>query len=293
VGSAVRHLVRRWQVDSLMCWNGSVTFYDEAVRLRERFPHLRLINQLFNHEGGWIEHITSSLIRAVDTHVAINSPIERALVNDRGISAHDVVTVHHGVGSAAPRNNTRRAELRAKLGVTDDSTVVGTFIRMHPQKRPLDVIRLARRMADDNVHFLLVGGGPLDPAVDREIARDPPANLTRLPLHPDAAELYDAIDLCLLTSEFEGLPVFLLDGLARCLPCVATDVGDVGLLLSMGGGEIVGRPGDIDSIADAIRRLLDPDRRRREGEKGRRWVAKRFSLDRYVAAYESVIFPEP
>jgi glycosyltransferase involved in cell wall biosynthesis len=169
--------------------------------------------------------------------------------------------------------------------------VIGTFIRMHPQKRPLDIIRLARMLTTENLHFLLVGGGPLDDAVDAEIARDRPPNLTRWPLHEDAAPLYDAVDLCLMTSDFEGLPVFLLDGLARGIPCVATAVGDIGHLLRDGGGRVVERPGDLEALAVAVRTYLDPDLRRKDGEEGRRSVAERFGLDRYIAAYEAVIFP--
>lgn len=292
IGSALRHLVRRWQVRTLMCWNGSVAFYDEVGTLRRRFPDLRLVNQLFNHRGGWIEHSSPSLVRDLDLHVAVNTPIARALVTERGVPDERVVVIHHAVGPPPPPDPARRASLRAELGVDDDTVVIGSFIRLHPQKRPLDIVRLARRMASDRVRFLMVGGGPLADAVDREIARDPPPNLTRRPLHPDARELYPALDLCLLTSEFEGLPVFLLDGLARGIPAVATAVGDVPLLLSEGGGEVVERPGDLDALAAAVRRLLDPERRRAAGEAGRRTVAGRFGLDRYVAAYEAALFPD-
>ena len=292
VGSALRHLVRRWRVRSLICWNGSVTFYDEVRELRRRFPGLRLVNQLYNHQGGWIEHSTPSLARDLDLHVAVNTPIARALIGERGVPAERVVVIHHAVGPPPPPDPARQASLRAELGVDDDTVVIGSFIRLHPQKRPLDIVRLARRMASDRVHFLMVGGGPLDDAVDREIERDPPPNLTRWPLHPDASELYPALDLCLLTSDFEGLPVFLLDGLARGIPAVATAVGDVPLLLSEGGGEVVERPGDLDALAAAVRRLLEPERRRAAGEAGRRTVAGRFGLDRYVAAYRAALFPD-
>lgn len=291
VASALRHLIRRWQVQSLVCWNGSVLFYDEAVALRLAFPPLAIVNQLFNHRGGWIEHLSPSLTGAVDTQIAVNTPIARALVTERGVPEDKVVTIHHAVGAPEPRSEPRRTELRHKLGVADDTVVIGTFIRMHPQKRPLDIIRLARRMATEHVHFLLVGGGPLDDAVDAEIARDRPPNLTRWPLHEDAAPLYDAVDLCLMTSDFEGLPVFLLDGLARGIPCVATAVGDIGHLLRDGGGRVVERPGDLEALAAAVRTYLDPDLRRKDGERGRRSVAERFGLDRYIAAYEAVIFP--
>jgi glycosyltransferase involved in cell wall biosynthesis len=292
LGSALRHLIRRWRVESLVSWNGTVLFHDEAAALRRAFPELRIINQLFNHRGGWIEHLSPSFVRAVDTQIAVNTPIAQALTDERGVPEERVATIHHAVGTPEPRDEGRRTALRRSLGVDDDTVVVGTFIRMHPQKRPLDIIRLARRMKAEPVHFFLVGGGPSDTEVDREIERDPPPNLTRWPMETDASPLYDALDLCLMTSDFEGLPVFLLDGLARGIPCVATAVGDIPLLLADGGGRIVDHPGDLDALATAIKSLLDNETRRVEGEKGRASVAARFGLDRYVAAYEAVIFPK-
>jgi glycosyltransferase involved in cell wall biosynthesis len=284
-------------VESLICWNGNVLFFDEAADLRKRFPNLRILNQLFNHQGGWIEHYTPSFVASVDRHLAVNTPIAKALTEKRGVPTDRVVTIHHGVHvpdelTPAERME-RRRDCRAALGLPEDATVVGTFIRMHPQKRPLDIVRLARRMRHEPVHFLLVGGGPLDKEVDHELQRDPNIKLLRLPMRPDARELYDALDICLLTSSFEGLPVFLLDGLARGIPCVAPAVGDIPLLLEEGGGVIVDQPGDLESFAAAVTTLLNKDRRWAEGERGRDRVRSRFSFDRYVSSYESVIFPKP
>lgn len=295
LGGALRHLVRRWSVESMICWNGCVLFFDEAADLRKQFPSLRILNQLFNHEGGWIEHYTPSFAASVDCHIAVNTPIAKVLTEKRGVPIDRVVTIHHGVHvpdelTPAERME-RRRDCRASIGLPEDATVVGTFIRMHPQKRPLDIIRLARRLRNEPVHFLLVGGGPLDHVVDNELRRDPNLKLLRLPMRTDAHELYDAIDICLLTSSFEGLPVFLLDGLARGIPCIAPAVGDIPLLFEDGGGILVDQPGNFDSLASAVRILLNEKRRVEEGERGRHRVISDFNLEKYVARYESAIFP--
>jgi glycosyltransferase involved in cell wall biosynthesis len=226
--------------------------------------------------------------------VAVNRPIAEALVADRGVPPDRVVTIHHAVAmppvvTLEVRSERRRAR-RRELGLPEDSLVVGTFIRMHPQKRPMDVVAVARRLTGRGVHFLLVGGGSLDVRLDRELAARPVPNLTRLPLRDDTDDLYDALDLCLLTSAYEGLPVFLLDGLARGVPCVATDVGEVAELLADGGGVVVERPGDIGALAAAILSLAAPETRTAEGERGRAAVQARFGLERYVASYERAIF---
>ena len=102
----------------------------------------------------------------------------------------------------------------------------------------------------------------------------------------------DAVDICLLPSQYEGLPVFLLEGMARRVPCVATAVGDIPMLLERGGGLVSGPPGDLDALESAIESLIDDHRRAVEGDKALQRVKARFGLDRYVQEYEAVIFPK-
>ncbi len=295
---ALRHLLRRYAVDVLMSWNGTVFFYDLAPALRRSHPGLRIVNQLFNHRGGWIEHYGPRLVASTDLHVAVNRPIGRALVEERGVPEERRVVIHHGVRLPDDPPDDARVERRRRarfdLGLPQDAVIAGTFIRMHPQKRPFDVIRLARRALAQGpveLHFLLAGGGPLDAEIDRELEQQACPNLTRLPLRRDTGRLYDAVDLCLLTSAYEGLPVFLLDALARRIPCVATAAGDVPYLLAGGGGILVERAGDLDALAAALSELCDPARRRTEGDLGRATVARRFGVERYVRAYQEALFP--
>jgi len=291
---ALRHLIRRWQVEVLVSWNGTVDFYDHALAIKQEFPELRVLAQLYNHEGGWMDRTTANLLSGLDGHLAVNGRISQALV-DRGAPEDKVHTVHHGVPLPAPvsyeERFRRRQVKRRELKLPEEAIVVGTFIRVHAQKRPLDIVRLAQKFDGSQFHFLLVGGGPEAQALDAEIQHDPPNNLHRLPLQSDALHLYDALDICLLTSDYEGLPVFLLDGLAREIPCAATAVGEIPELLHDGGGILIDSPGDIDALANALLSLEDPARRRSEGERGRRTVEERFSLDTYVEAYRHLLFP--
>ena len=291
---ALRHLIRRWQVEVLVSWNGTVDFYDHALEIQREFPGLRVLAQLYNHQGGWMDRTTADLLSGLDGHLAVNDRISQALV-ERGAPENRVHTVHHGVSLPVlvgdyDRIQQKKAK-RKELGLPEEAIVVGTFIRLHPQKRPLDIVRLARRFEGSPFHFLLVGGGPEAQALDAEIRRQPPANLLRLPQQTEALHLYDALDICLLTSDYEGLPVFLLDGLAREIPCVATAVGEIPELLHGGGGVLVDAPGDIDALASALQSLEDPARRQSEGKRGRQTVEDQFGLDTYVGAYKRLLFP--
>ena len=290
---ALRHLLRRHRVETLVSWNGTVLFYDQVASWRQRFPDLRIFHQLYNHTGAWTDRCGPRLAQVVDGHLAVNRAIVEGL-RARRMPDDRIALVHHGVAipelPSAGERSERRRRARRQLGLPEDATVAGTFIRFHRQKRPLDLVALAARRPD--LHFLLVGGGPLEAEVADEIERHALPNLTRLPLRDDLDTLYDALDLCLMTSSYEGLPVFLLDGLARALPAVATAVGEIPELLADGGGEMVERPGDLAAFGRAFDRLADPQERERRGAVGRRTVAERFGLDAYRRRYRRLLLPE-
>ncbi len=301
---ALSHLLRRFSVRSLISWNGTVFFFDRVADLRRRFPDLRILSQLYHFEGGWTARTSPAVIRAVDTHLAVNGPIRDALVDRLGVSPTRVELIYHGVplipeADQDPQGErTRGLELRAQLGIPQGAVVIGTFIRLHPQKRPLDILKLARRAAAEpslpaRPWFVLMGGGPLDEDIDRDLAERPIPGFTRLPMQSDPLPYYDLLDLCLMTSEYEGLPVFLLDGMARGLPAIAPAVGDVPLLVEDGGGIATGAPGDLEAIEAAIVKLLDPETRAQAAQCARSTIESRFGLADYCAAYERVFLGPP
>lgn len=289
----LRHLLRRYRVFSLVSWNGTVLFFDEVAELRREFPELRILNQVYNHQGAWIDRTSREVSAVVDIHLAINRRIVLAF-KQRAAPDEKIALVYHGVRVPERIDSARRrqaqCERRRELHLPENGIVVGTFARMHPQKRTLDVLELALRMGPD-FHFLLVGGGPLENEIDQRLRDYPLANLVRLPFTDPIEPLFDALDICLLPSEFEGLPVFLLEGLARGIPCVATAVGDIPYLLSDGGGIVVDKPGDLEGLARALEQLADASYREEEGAAGRERILQEFDLQRFRERYEELIFP--
>ncbi len=103
----------------------------------------------------------------------------------------------------------------------------------------------------------------------------------------EVVDVMNAVDVTLMTSEFEGSPVAIKESLACMTPVVSLPVGDVPeLLVGLPGCEIA--PRDPVALADAVLRALerggDPGLRRRVERFSRRHVAKRT-----VALYESVL----
>jgi glycosyltransferase involved in cell wall biosynthesis len=245
--------------------NGTTLFYDFAPRLKTERPNLRIVDHLYDHRIGYIDRYVPGLENSVDACVAENQPIADILVGERGWSPERVPVIWPcgRPEDALPPERDRdrlRSSIRHDLGVDDDAVVILTAARMHPQKRPLDLVALADRVSDlGALHFILVGGGDLEDEVDEAIGAVPSAKIRRLAFRTDIPDLILASDAGCLVSDHEGLPVFMLECLQLGRPFLGTRVGDLGTVLEeTGAGLVIDRPGDLEALEAAVRQLALP-----------------------------------
>ena len=275
--------------------NGTTLFYDFAPRLKAARPGLFIVDHLYDHRVGYIEQYDRPLLDSVDACVAENHRIRDVLIAERGWPAERVPVIWPcgRADDAFPTGdeaNAVRQRLRRELGLDDEDVVLLTAARMHPQKRPLDLVRLAERLHDlPQVLFLLVGGGELEDEVDAAIAATHTARVRRLPFRTDIPHLLLASDAGCLVSDYEGLPVFLLESLQAGRPFLGTDVGDLGRVLrATGAGPVVDRPGDLDALESAVHELADPVRRAALAERARA-AAPAFGVEACAERYARVL----
>lgn len=289
--SYVAHLIRRYDVEALFVPNGSAFFYDAAWSLRHTFPNLRIVNQVFDHEFGWINRYTSYVVQVVDQHLAPNRPILDAYRARHGVPESRSTLIYHGIDTDVydpdlyPR--AERSARRARVGLPDDKLVVAFMARIHPQKRPADFVRLAARFAEDAAfHFLMVGDGPLAVETDTLIAQMNVHNLTRLPFYSPFNELLSTIDLLVVTSEYEGLPLTVLEALSMGVPVISTKVGAIPEVIRPGdNGEIVDRIGDLGAFEKAVRAVAPRTREEASRAHWRADVIERFNIKSVARQY--------
>ncbi len=270
--------------------NGTTLFYEFAPALKRERPALRIVDHLYDHRVGYVDRYHDPALRdTIDVCVAENHRIAATLAQAGW--ALDRVPVIWPCGRAPaslPPTGARpelRRRLRRELGLAPTEIVFLCAARMHEQKRPLDLVAAARALVGTGAVFLLAGGGPLEHRVDRAIASAPAARILRLPFRDDVPDLIAAADVGCLVSDFEGLPVFLIECLQQGVPFLGTNVGDMGeLLRETGAGLVIEHPGDVPAIAAAARDLLAPERRSELGAGAAR-AASRFSIAECARLY--------
>ncbi len=294
--SFVTYLVRKFGAESLFVPNGSNWFYDALPVLKSRFPGLRVVNQVFDHNFGWINRYTPELAAQIDAHLAPNKAIAEAYRRFRA-PEDSVRLIHHGIDLAAfdpdQYDERRRAELKRSFGLPDAARVVSFIARLPPQKRPADFLRLPERFRDDpEFTFLMVGDGPAAREVAAMASQLRLPNLRQLPFHQPVQDVIAATDVLVIPSEYEGLPLVLLNCLAMGVPAVSTDVGCIGEVLTDDTGAIVRKVGDVRGLEAAVRRvarMLGPELRART----RRVVAAGFDVANVAEQYARALEGNP
>ncbi len=200
-----------------------------------------------------------------------------------GIPTDRFTVVANGVAIAlVVTPNDRRSEFGLDPGVP----VVGMISRLVPQKDPITFLRMARLVTEmvPDVRFLLVGDGPLRRAVERAVQETGLSDRVIVTgFRSDVNELLQTMDVVVLTSLWEGLPLTLLEAMAAARPVVATLVAGSSDVVVNGETGFLVPPHDPVQIAAAVTQLIqNPALRQAMGQQGRTRVARDFSLSRMV-----------
>ena len=282
--------LRDWYNPALV-WimNGAPWQVDHAADIRAVFHGVPIVDhQAYDHQEGWVNRLGDPGVRDADRFVAINQKIARVMQDRHGIDARRIDLIYHG----ADMSRTVRRDLTAEhvaqrrigFGLDPARPVFGMVGRLSAQKRPLDLAALARRVGP-RVQFVWVGPGELED----ELRANAPDNLVLIPSQADLVPVYEALDGLVITSEFEGLPIVLIEALAMGVPALSTDVGAIGEVLARyGSGMVWGAPGDLRALEaafKAFRRALPGLRAAAVASSGQ--VREDFSSNRMVREYEA------
>ena len=208
------------------------------------------------------------------------SDANRMAAISKGVANPDkFVTVHNGVEDCSAR-------AKPGAGVTPRIVMVARFVA---QKNQALLIEAVARIGSPLI-LTLVGDGPLRQQA-AQLAAACPAHIKVefLGQRQDVAEILAASNLFVLSTNWEGFPLSILEAMRAGLPVIATDVGGVREAVTDGDNGLLVRARDLDGLTEAIRRLVaDPAIRERMGARGRIAYEERFSVGAMLRKTSSV-----
>jgi glycosyltransferase involved in cell wall biosynthesis len=179
-----------------------------------------------------------------------------------------------------------REEIRKEFHIPQDAFVVGMIARMVPIKKHEDLFRAIPIVLQSfpDTYFLIVGDGERRPFLE-ELARE--LNITHrcvfTGFREDQKRVYEAVDLVVLTSANEGLPVAVIEALSAGKPVVSTRVGGVPELIEDGRTGYIVEPENVESIAEGLMKAVSqPEQTQAMGFIAQKETIRKFSIQRLI-----------
>jgi glycosyltransferase involved in cell wall biosynthesis len=278
------------------CW-GSVL--GRATRVPVVIAH----EQTWSFRGGAARKALDRHVigRLADRVVTVSELDRRRMAELEGVPAAKIALIRNAV---RPREVTG-VDLRQELGIPAGAPVLVALAMLRRQKALgvlIQALAVVRRRFPDAV--VLVAGGPLEdnPEADRLRRligeRDLGSAVHLLGRRDDVGDVLAAADVAVLSSDYEGTPLAVLEYMQAGLPVVATAVGGVPEFVMDGVSGLLVPPRAPDALASAVMQLLDdPARRSEMGRRGRERQQAEFTfdaaVDRFVALYDELLDAAP
>ncbi len=250
----------------------------------------------------WLDKL---MLKRFDAVVAVSGSVRREILNQCPMS-EKVATIFNGINIQEFNRQKKLHDIRKELRIDKHCKIIGTVGRLSEEKGHSHLLHAAQDVFKEHpdVVFLFVGDGPLRQKLEEKAFQ---LASTALPkgqngqgpfvftgVRSDLPAIYSIMDIFVLPSLTEGLPMVLLEAMASHKPVVATKVGAIPSVIEHGLSGLLVQPGDVGALAHAINDFLsDASKAKRLANSAFETVKKRFSskimAEKYVELYQDVL----
>jgi L-malate glycosyltransferase len=224
--------------------------------------------------------------------IAVSNDVQQSIFQYIGRRTA-VATILNGIDTNKfVRNEAVSFALRSQLGIDQSDLVVGTMAVFRKQKR-LDIwltVFATLRKQYPGLHGVVVGDGPLmQELADLAQSLQLHECLHFVGLQTDNVAWLSVMDVFMMTSDFEGLPLALLEAMSCQCAVVSTKAGGIVEVVSHGEDGWLCELGDTTQLENFTSSLIEDEGLRQVmGEKARQKVQQHYSLTQMVRALEDV-----
>lgn len=222
-----------------------------------------------------------------DKIIAVADEVRDYAIKYSRIPSDWIVTINNAVRIEKFDSASNLApQIRKEFGITPDMLLVGIVGRLEEVKDHANFLGMASKIyqKNRNVRFLIVGDGSLREhllALTNELGLSEAVIFTGL--RKDIPAIMSALDLLVLSSRYEGLPVVVLEAMAARKPVLVTRVSGLLGVVEDGKTGILVDPGDSDALAAACSHLLEqPELRVQMGNAGYEKVKLKYSMSALI-----------
>lgn len=317
-GAKVHRLVIRHHLDALIIWR----LYRALRRVKPDVVHTHLIHgdtygipaaklafkpvvSSRHDDSDFRRNLPVRLLnrllwRGVDRGIAISEALARFSIAVEGAPENRMSVVHYGI----PHNSLQTSDLRdAQVALRDElhlsqtTVLLGTVSRLIPLKGVHYALDAFAQIASSysDAHFVIVGDGPERTKLEQKVVKYKLTDRVHfMGWRNDVERIFAGLDILLVPSTREGFGLVLLEAMSKRVPVIASNVSAIPEVVQHGQTGLLVPPRNPDSLAQAIRILVD-DRalRAHMGLMAEDYLEQHFTVarmaDETIAVYNQVV----
>ena len=183
--------------------------------LQERYHRVtKTLNKLTFNSQTVALGVSEDVTRSIQNNISPNIPVN---------------TLLNGVNT----KNFRRTgdnSIREELGIPENAIVVGNVAVFRFQKRIVEWLHVLKKLNADNpnIYGIIVGAGPLEEKIKQEWEElELQDTVFFAGLQTEVRPYFEAMDIFMMSSSFEGLPIALLEAMSMECAIVSTNAGGI------------------------------------------------------------------
>ena len=294
----IHKLLKHISPDILHTHGGTAGFYGRAASMfgfKGAVIHTYHGIHYLNFEKSFLKNIYKAadkyLLRYTDCTICVAQNDFNIGLNAGIVKKEKAVVIHNGV-NVEKFNRASSSDYKIKLKNEPDEIIIGSVGRLHYQKGYDYLVDASAEVLKDfpKAKFVLIGEGELKSSLESSAKeKNVLSSFMFLGNQTDIPGLLSQMDIFVLPSLWEGLPLVLLEAMAAKKPVVATNVNGTVEIIESGKEGILVPPKNSTDLASAIKRLLnDADLREKYAEAGYNKIVSEFSLKTMVNKTEEV-----
>jgi len=202
-----------------------------------------------------------------------------------------VRTLLNGVNTDSFRSS-GNSIIRSELRIPHNAIVIGNVAVFRFQKRLVEWLQVINMLQEKNknIYGIVVGAGPLEEEIKNEWKALGLENIVFFPgLKTDVKPYFEAMDIFMMSSSFEGLPIALLEAMSMECAVVSTDAGGIKEVIRNKEDGLICKVEEWQKLSDLCQTLIDdPEQLKNYKKAARERVLKNFSLKRMVDELEVI-----
>lgn len=226
--------------------------------------------------------------RCSDYIICLHDADRNIVINNLGAKSNKVIIIPNGVDikKFSPASDVDKIKKRNELNFTNTTNLIGMVGRLWRQKNPAVFVDAGIELLRKNVNadFVLVGDGELMNELKEKVEVSGfSSKFHFLGWRDDIPEILSLLDIFVLPSLWEGMPLAILEAQSSGLPCVVSNIQGNDCLVTNNQDGYLFNPESVSELVDILNTLIaDKEKQINLGKFARSKITAHFDIDNRI-----------